>query len=55
MSTTDHAGAVVTAVLQTIRQALERDQELRAALVEILCDEFDDIKRATLNEIRESE
>ena len=52
MTTTDRANVAVTAVLQTIGEALRTDRALRAALVELLADEIDDAVRQATTEIR---
>ncbi|MGB9043801.1 MAG: hypothetical protein WCC81_15165 [Pseudolabrys sp.] len=52
MTTTDRANVVVTAVLQTICEALRADPTLRAALAELLADEIDDAVREAVQGIR---
>ena len=52
MTTADRANIVITTLLQTICQAVEQDQALRAVLTEILREEFSDVARTAGNEIR---
>lgn len=52
MTTTDRANVAVTAILQTIGEALRTDLALRAALVELLADEIDGAVRQAVSEIR---
>jgi hypothetical protein len=50
--TRDRASAVARALIDTLAECLRDDRRLHARTVEQLCDEFADIKRETLNEIR---
>lgn len=48
----DRAEAVMRAILQIIAQRIRDDVELRAHITECLRDEFEDLARQTMNEIR---
>jgi hypothetical protein len=57
MTTTNRANVVAIAVLRTVADHLASKwvddmSELRALVADMLADEFDDIRRTTLNEIR---